>query len=179
MTEPNDPQVEPGSGAEHGRHAKPQFEEPPVPSAADPAHTPPAMGAHVAVPSTAPVLRGSARPVGTVRSPVGGWLLALVTLGIYALFWYYNLNRELRDYDSSIRVDPALAVLSLFVPIVGLISIYNTGGRIRQAQTLAGVAPTASGGIGLVLSFVFGLYLPYYNSQSNAVWIAGGATRAR
>jgi Domain of unknown function (DUF4234) len=101
---------------------------------------------------------------------VGGWLLAIVTFGIYHLFWYYNLNRELRDYDQSIEVSPGLAVLSLLVPIVGFISIYNTGGRIRQAQTSAGVAPTASGGIGFLLTFVFGLYLPYYSSEANKVW---------
>ena len=88
------------------------------------------------------------------------------------LFWYYNLNRELRDYDPAIVVSPGLAVLSLFVPIVGLVSIYNTGGRIRRAQTLAGATSSASGGLGVVLCFVFGLYLPYYSSQANAVWQA-------
>jgi hypothetical protein len=112
------------------------------------------------------------RKPGKVRKPLGGWLLAIVTLGIYALFWYYNLNRELRDFDSSIKVRPGLAVLSLFVPIVGLVSIYNTGARIRHAQSLAGLPPTASGGLGVVLAFLLGLDLPYYNSQSNLVWKA-------
>ena len=56
------------------------------------------------------------RPVGTIRSPIGGWLLVYVTLGIYILF----------------------------VPIVGFVSIYNTGGRMKQAQSLARVLPTTS-----------------------------------
>ena len=112
------------------------------------------------------------RPVGTVRSPIGGWLLVYVTLGIYILFWYYNLNRELRDYDRSITVRPGLAVLSLFVPVVGFVSIYNTGGRIRQAQTLAGILPTTSGGIGVLLSIFFALDLPHYSAQANTVWTA-------
>jgi Domain of unknown function (DUF4234) len=110
------------------------------------------------------------RQVGTVRSPVGGWLLLIPTFGVYGLFWYYNLNRELRDYDESISVRPGLAVLSLFVPVVFWVSIYNTGARIRHAQTLAGVAPTASGGVGVLLTFFFSLYLPYYSSEANRVW---------
>jgi hypothetical protein len=113
---------------------------------------------------------GLARPVGKVRHPLGCWLLVFVTLGIYLLFWYYNTNRELRDYDSSIKVKPGLAVLSLFVPIVGLVSMYNTGKRIAQAQVIAGLPSSASGGLGVVLSFIVALEVPYYISNSNAVW---------
>jgi hypothetical protein len=72
-----------------------------------------------------------------VRSPVGCWLLALVTLGIYALFWYHHTNKELRDYDPR----------------------------------------TSSGAIGVLLTFVLGLWLPYYISQANTVWESAGATR--
>jgi hypothetical protein len=114
-------------------------------------------------------------PKGKVRSPVGTWFLVLITLGIYGLFWYYNTNRELRDYDPRIVVRPGLAVLSLFVPIVNWFSVYNTGKRIRQAQEIAGVPVTASGGIGVLLTFVFGLWVPYYVSQVNGPWQSGGA----
>ena len=111
---------------------------------------------------------------GKVRSPAGGWLLAWVTLGIYYLFWYHHMNKELRDVHPSIRVSPGIAVLCLFVPIVNLVSIYNTGGRIRQAQAAAGATPAASGWIGVVLTFVIGLDLPYYNAQANQAWRAVG-----
>jgi len=112
---------------------------------------------------------------GKVRSPIGGWLLNLITLGVYGLFWYYKVNKELRNFDRSISVKPGLAVICLFVPIIGLVSIYNTGKRIRQAQTIAGSHPSASGVLGVVLTFVFALYLPYYNSQANDAWVAAGA----
>jgi len=90
------------------------------------------------------------------------------------LFWYYNTNRELRDYDSSITVKPGLAVLSLFIPIVGLVSIYNTGKRIAQAQGIAGSPARASGGLGVVLAFILALEVPYYISNTNAVWQGAG-----
>jgi hypothetical protein len=134
----------------------------------------PAHAAPVDRVTPAPVL--VARRPGKVRSPVAGWILGVITLGVYVLFWYHHLNRELRDFDSSISVRPGLAVLALIVPVVGWVSVYNTGGRIRQAQTLAGVAPTASGGLGVLLTFVFGLFLPYYDSQSNQAWRAAGAS---
>ena len=31
------------------------------------------------------------------RDPLGVALLSLVTLGIYAIFWYYFVNREMAD----------------------------------------------------------------------------------
>ena len=95
--------------------------------------------------SAAPARHASPTRLGKVRSPLGCWLLVFITLGIYELFWYHHTNRELRDYDSSIVVRPALAVLALFLPIVGLFSVYNTGKRIRQAQTIAGIPADASG----------------------------------
>ena len=109
-------------------------------------------------------------PKGKTRSPIGGWLLLIPTLGIYYLFWYFNINRELRDFDPSVKVHPGWAVVSLFIPIVGLISIYNTGNRIRQAQTAAGSPAEASGLIGLIASIVLALNVPYYSSQLNRVW---------
>jgi hypothetical protein len=111
-------------------------------------------------------------PQGKTRSPIGGWLLLIPTFGIYYLFWYHNINRELRDYDPSVEVKPGLAVLSLFIPIVGLISIYNTGNRIRQAQATSGGAPEASGLLGLLGAIVLALNVPYYSAQLNRVWHA-------
>ena len=109
---------------------------------------------------------------GKRRSPIGGWLLALVTFGVYVLFWYHHLNKELRDFDSSIQVRPGIAVLCLFVPIVNLVSIYKTGGRIRQAQTAAGVPPGCSGLVGMLLSLLVVLDVLYYNAEANRAWQA-------
>jgi uncharacterized membrane protein HdeD (DUF308 family) len=116
---------------------------------------------------------GATGPPGKIRSPFGGWLLLIPTLGIYYLFWYYNINRELRDYDPAVRVEPILAVVCLFIPIVGLVSIYNTGNRIRQAQNTSGSVPECSGVIGVIASIFLVLDIPYYSSQLNRVWLHG------
>jgi ABC-type proline/glycine betaine transport system permease subunit len=85
-------------------------------------------------------------------------------------YWYYKINRELRDYHASIQVKPGLAVLALFVPIAGWVSIYNTGTRIGQAQQLAGLGSQCSGVLGLVASWFFGLHTIYFQGQLNRVW---------
>ena len=108
---------------------------------------------------------------GMTRSPiVVGLFLPVITLGIYSLVWYYKINKELRDLHPSIKVDPALAALSLIIPIASLVSIYNTGKRIEQAQQLARSGESCSAGLGLVLGWLVGLHGIYYQSQLNSLW---------
>jgi hypothetical protein len=110
-------------------------------------------------------------PKGMTRSPVAVWLLLpLVTLGIYSLVWHYKINRELRDFHPSIKVDPGLALLALFIPIASWVTIYKTGKRIGQAQQLSGMGSPCSGGLGIVACFFCGLHAIYYQSQLNHLW---------
>jgi Domain of unknown function (DUF4234) len=118
----------------------------------------------------APLLPGTVPTRGKVRGPVNVWLLALITFGIYGLVWYFKINRELRDFHPSIQVKPGLALLALFVPIVGWISVYNTGMRIAQAQQIAGLGSPCSGALGMVASWFFGLHTIYLQGQLNRVW---------
>jgi len=109
-------------------------------------------------------------PPGRLRSPLGGWLLLVVSLGVYYLVWYHHINRELRDFDPAIRVRPGLAMLTQLIPIVGLVSVYRTGQRILQAQTTARLSPDASGELGVVTAILFAMVVPYYNAELNWIW---------
>lgn len=124
--------------------------------------------AAAAPPPPAPAPGGA---VGTVRNPVTTWLLVIITFGIYGLYWWYKINEEVAAADPTIEVNPVLSVLALFVPIANLVTIYRTGQRIGQAQTSRGVGnPPASGWIGILLGFVLGLYVVYYQSNLNRIW---------
>jgi uncharacterized protein DUF4234 len=97
---------------------------------------------------------------------VGG--LALVTLGIYGLYWYFKANSELRAFgrlksDSRMEVNPGMATLAVslsYVVIVPnllisddaidyslagvaavpfLVSWFRTLRRVRRAQELEGL----------------------------------------
>ncbi len=125
----------------------------------------------------------SRRPIGAVRGPAGTWLLSFVTFGIYFLVWYYKVNRELRDFDSSIKVKPGGAVCTLvfggiLFGIPPIVSLVKTGGRINQAQRIAGIQADCSGGLGFLLSILFGLNVVYYQSHLNKVWAAYGSPAA-
>lgn len=58
----------------------------------------------------------------------------------------------------------------MFVPIVNLVSVFRTGGRIQQAQIAAGAAERCSGGLGLLFGILGGFQTVYYQSQINKVW---------
>jgi hypothetical protein len=103
------------------------------------------------------------------------WLVwPLITLGIYHLVWYYKINREARDFDEKIAVEPVVSLLAITVGWIIIIppyvSIYRTGERIAQMQEDADMERTCNGWIGLVLSFFFGLYSLYYQYELNRIW---------
>lgn len=58
------------------------------------------------------------RPVGKVRNPGVVFLLMIITLGIYALFYYYKSYKEMKDYSRN-GVGGALGlILAIFIGIV-------------------------------------------------------------
>ena len=109
-------------------------------------------------------------PSGKTRSPIGVFLLGFVTFGIYWLVWHYKLNTELKNFSPSVQVNPGLAVLALFIPIANLVTIYNTGKRVQQVQAAAGMQPTCSPVVGLLLGWIIYGHTFYYQDALNTVW---------
>jgi Domain of unknown function (DUF4234) len=109
------------------------------------------------------------------RNIVGVWLgLPLITLGIYSYVWIYKVNDEARRFLRDDSIKPALSVLA-FIPgfiliIPPFVAIYRTGKRIARMEESAGVPSRASGGLGLLLAFIFTLYPLYYQSHLNGLW---------
>src|ERR1700722_8306066 len=101
------------------------------------------------------------------------WLVwPLITLGIYHLVWYYKINREARDFDEKIDVEPTLSLLAVaigwIIIVPPFVSIYRSGERIRQMQEDAGMDRSCHGW--LVLSFFLSLHALYYQSELNRIW---------
>ncbi len=111
------------------------------------------------------------------RSPIGVWLLTLVTAGIYGLVWYYKINDESRRYLQDDAIKPVWSVLA-FIPgiallyIPPLVSLYRTGGRVQRMQDKANATGRISAVLCVVLLFLLSTYLIYIQSELNKTWDA-------
>ena len=125
-----------------------------------------------------------------VRSPVAVVLLTIFTLGIYGLYWWYAINREMADFGQAHGTEecgtsPMTSLLALFpgfllLLIPPLVSYYRGFQRMQAAGRLAGRDEEANGWIALILFFVISfLYPAYIQSDLNKTWerqaAAGGA----
>jgi hypothetical protein len=107
------------------------------------------------------------------RHPWGVYGLMWLTLGIYYFVWWYKIHNELAQYDLRQHIKPLTSFLAVFIGGAIIfppwISTATAGGRISRAQRAAGLQATCSGGLGLLLFFVFGFVMVYYQSQLNRV----------
>jgi hypothetical protein len=118
-----------------------------------------------------------------IRNPFGVFVLAIVTLGIYYLVWYYKVNRELRD-AAGIDVSPIVALLAITIGWVIIVppfvSWYRTFQRIQQAQQQAGLTSEANPILGFILYvlalFVLPFELLYAQDELNKLWRARTAS---
>jgi hypothetical protein len=125
-----------------------------------------------------PIKNGDGRV--KLRNPVNVLLLDLVTLGIYGLFWWYYANREMADLGrargtTELGTNPTNSVLALipggFIIVPAIMTIINTGKRIKTGQGMAGRPQEMNEWIGLVLMLVFApVALWFYQDQLNKVW---------
>lgn len=109
------------------------------------------------------------------RNPWGVFGLSIITLGIYAIVWYYKINNELRNYGIENR--PGIATLAVTLGAVLLVppfvSYYKSADRILQAQKRAQSEERIIPVLALLLILVVSVFaLPYYQSQLNKVWDA-------
>lgn len=115
------------------------------------------------------------------RNPIAVWLgLPLITLGIYYYVWLYKIHSELGMFDRRRIVGatgPMLAWLCGIVTPVHLATRLHLQHRqtIAAAQRSAGLVATCSGGIGVLLVFVFGMQSLYFQAQLNKVVAANPA----
>jgi Domain of unknown function (DUF4234) len=117
-----------------------------------------------------------------IRSPFGVFVLAIVTLGIYYLVWYYKVNRELRD-AAGIDVDPFVALLAItigwLIIVPPFVSWYRTFERIQRAQREAGLTSEVNPILGFILYLVALYFLPvellYAQDELNKLWRARAA----
>ena len=122
-----------------------------------------------------------------MRNPLAVLALSLITLGIYYGFWWYFINREMRDFGNANGVDlgqsPGVSVLAItlgaFVIIPPFVSVWRTGRRMEGTQRTAGISG-GSGPLFFVLHIIpiVNLFAPIYmQMELNKAWRAIGGRR--
>ncbi len=115
-----------------------------------------------------------------IRNP---WLVALftlITIGIYYLFWYYLVNREMAEYGEANKIDighsPGMSVVAItigsLILVPPFVSIFHTGTRMRITRRVAG-GPGGSAGLFFLLSIIpiVSIFSPtYLQSELNGAW---------
>ena len=114
-----------------------------------------------------------------VRSPVAVAIFTVITLGIYLIFWWYYINREMADYGRSLGTSelgdsPGKSTLALFpgglVIVPAIWTTVTTFQRVQAAQRLSGQMPI-NGWLGVVLYIVISpVMYAYMQSGLNSVW---------
>ncbi len=120
------------------------------------------------------------------RGPVITWLLLFVTLGIYGLFHWYYINREMRDVSAAMGTPfantPGMSVLALFpggIVVVPAIWTWVTTARrardLRVAALGGQVGEVTSVPLAVLLAFIYALNHPYLQASLNATYDLIGA----
>ena len=114
-----------------------------------------------------------------LRNPWGVIGLSIITIGIYYVFWWYFINREMRDFGRARNTDlgqsPGNSVLAItlgaLIVVPALVSMWRTSDRIQRSQETAGVERGANGPIIFILLLLIGpVGIWYAQSELNKAW---------
>ena len=120
------------------------------------------------------------------RNPIWVAVFSLITLGIYFLFWWYWVNKEMAAYGRANGIDlgdsPAKSVLAIIpgalIIVPAILTTYNTWKRAWTAQGHAGINQL-NPWIALLLLLVFSpAAYAYMQSELNKVWLLASAAIA-
>jgi hypothetical protein len=123
-----------------------------------------------------------------IRSPAAVVIFSVITLGIYGAFWWYFINREMRDLGRARNTrdlgdSPGMSVLALtlgaLVIVPAVMTVIGTCRRIQTSQRLAGRRDVMSGWMLLILYLlaivvIVPFALGYMQSELNKVWRTAG-----
>ena len=135
--------------------------------------------------ATEVVIEGSSANA-KIRNPLAVVALTLVTLGVYALFWWYFVNRELRDFGRAKGTDEcgtspgtSLAALAIgwIVIVPPFVSVFKGFKRMNAASRLAGSGDGFDAGLGLLIwIFISPIAIYLFQMNLNKVWKANQPT---
>lgn len=133
-----------------------------------------------------PINPGHPFPVARERHPGMVVLWSFLTLGIYAIYWWYQVNRETADLgrvrrEQGLGDNPTQSLVAVLfgslVVVPSLVTLYTGCKRFERAQEITAAETSFNGWIVLILVLLsFFLIFPvliipgYIQSELNKVW---------
>ncbi len=59
------------------------------------------------------------------RNMIAQVFLTIITLGIYTIYWFYQISMEMKNIANDTEASPALWTVLLFIPFAGFYSYYK------------------------------------------------------
>ncbi len=117
-----------------------------------------------------------------LRSPWVVAILSIITIGIYFVFWWYFINREMRDLGEAtgqteeLGDSPGTSVVAVtlgaLIIVPALVSLYRGTQRVQAASRAVGRSETVNGWIALILYLLlFPAFAAYLQSDLNNTWL--------
>ena len=128
--------------------------------------------------------------MGKIRNPLGVVGLAIITIGIYGIVWYYKMNKEMAGIGASRNTDEcgtspgtslAAVLIGWIIIVPPFVSTYRTCKRLNSCEKLvAGQEGMAAGLLWLIYLFIspIGMYIFQANMNKVLQAQAGGAPAA-
>ena len=74
------------------------------------------------------------RPIGKVRNPAFVIVISIITLGIYALYWYYQVFNDNKAYSGQGIGGPVALVIAIIINVVNLFLLPSEVGNLYAAE---------------------------------------------
>jgi Domain of unknown function (DUF4234) len=117
--------------------------------------------------------------LGKIRNPWGVIGYSIITLGIYALYWYYKTYEEMKDYSGE-GLGGLVGLIFAIIPIISLINIFILSNEVGNLYGKEGNQKPVEAitGLWVILPFIGGIiWILKVQGALNGFWQGHGAVK--
>jgi Domain of unknown function (DUF4234) len=115
-------------------------------------------------------------PLGKVRNPWAVIGFSIITLGIYSLYWQYQVFREMKDYSGEGIGGPIALVIAILIGIVNVFLLPSEIGNLYQRNGQEKPVRGVSGFWAFIPIAGFFIWVIKTQGALSRFWTAHGAT---
>jgi hypothetical protein len=109
------------------------------------------------------------------RNPLGVLGLSFITLGIYFLYWYYQVNDELRRFEGDETISPVRSLMAIIfgwiIIVPPFIAMYNTAKHVQAAEQRLAIQPQLEPALVIVIMLFVSIGNGVYVQEHlNRIW---------